>query len=241
MRRAALVAALVAAVVCLPASAARAATWGLPECDQALPGSAIAAALAQQATPVVCEPHPNDGRATTGWWDGTRIHLWVAGMPPGQVRKIAAHELGHAYADRLTLYEVWGHARGHDTDTTGPDGASWQREDFAEMFSLVNFPEQGVGYSYYLGPLTDQQRATMAAWWAGSGPRSVEAPVPPESYPTADTAPPPTPPTTTPPAPPTPVSATPDHGLIPAIAIIPPPATAARVAAQLTAMKGTTA
>lgn len=150
--------------------------YGLAECNAALPGSAIEAAFASTGVPIVCEARPPGAPSyTTGEWDGSTARLWVAGQDVRIVRKVAAHELGHAVST-VQRYAAWAAARGvADTQRS--------HEDFAEMFSRVNFYEPGVGYTYYNGPLTPEQVGLMQGFWAG-GPTEDNPPVA-----VADTAP----------------------------------------------------
>lgn len=146
----ALVCAASVAVVASPAHAVD----GCP----ALDGSAVLAAIEQLGVAVVCEARPAGAPSyTTGMWDGSTIRLWVEGIDDRNVRKIAGHELGHATGDGHV--DEWAALRGGAGQTA--------REDYAEMFSLVNFAEPGVGYTYWLGSLSSQQRALMRFWWAG--------------------------------------------------------------------------
>lgn len=142
---------------CPPAAAD---TYGLPECEQALPGSAVEAAAQAHGIPIVCEARPAGAPSyTTGEWDGTTIRLWVTGQDPRVVRKVAGHELAHWEGDADGHVAEWSSVRGVTGQTA--------REDYAEMFSRVNFYEAGVGYTFYAGPLTEQQTDLMRSWWTG--------------------------------------------------------------------------
>jgi hypothetical protein len=152
---------LIALVLFAPAP-----TTAPSECGY-LTGSRVEADIASLGIPLACEAHPDGAPAyVSGWYDGTTIHVWPAGLDDRSTRKLTAHELGHAQHDHHPAWaQQWTAARGTDSG-----------EDFAEGYALAIYDEPGVGYQFTAGWPTDDQLALIRSWL--SAPTTTKPPAP---------------------------------------------------------------
>jgi hypothetical protein len=129
-------------------------------CNDALEGSRVLDGIRWFHIPLLCEARPADAPESAGgeYGYGT-IHLWPVGMKPALIRKLAAHELGHAFWEiRQDIQSTWASLRNLSGQTL--------KEDFAESFYRANFGEPTIqSFVAYGGVYASYEQLDLIRWW----------------------------------------------------------------------------